>query len=268
MDEVTVFTCGPEPEDIFSAVYDAWASGLGHDHVELAVWTEEMQTRLFAVYRPVERDLEKAEKVARSVRRRISAQAWNGIYQAALSFSPDRADAVYRFLIRGFQVGPDVISRLQDPAVYRLFELSRKVGRESHLFLEFVRFEQWPDGMLFARLAPKCNVLPVIAPHFAGRLSGEDWMIYDETRRRAAVHPAGQNWFLMDLAESGWEECFPEELDQNPHSLRSGPADREKWEDLWRTFVKSIAIESRVNPSLQRNLMPLWYRKHMTEHLK
>lgn len=264
LDEVTIFTCGPEPEDIFTAVYDAWASGLGHERVELAVETEAMQTRLFAAYRPVKRDAEKAEKVARSVRHRISADAWHGIYQAALSFSPDRADAVYRFLVRGFQVGPDIVYRLQDAAVCRLFELSRKVGREGHLFLEFARFEQWQNGMLFARLAPKCNVLPIVAPHFAGRLSGEDWVIYDETRQRAAVHPAGQSWFLTDMKESGWEAFFPGVPDREKRLLSY---DGEDWENLWRTFVDHIAIESRVNPSLQRNLMPLWYRKHMTEHL-
>lgn len=264
---MTIFLCGPDPEDIFTAVYDAWASRLGHDRVALEVEAENRQSRLFASYRRVERDEEKAEKVARSVWRKISPEAYHGIYQAALSFEADRADAIYRFLVRGFQVGAGVIDRLQEPAVCRVFELSRRVGRESHLFLEFARFAQWENGVLFGRLAPKCNVLPVIAPHFDGRLSGESWILYDETRCRAAVHPAGGSWFLMDAADSGWEELFArqEEERREPSMV---PTDGQAWEDLWRGFVKSIAIEPRVNPGLQRNLMPLWYRKHMTEHQK
>lgn len=264
----TVFVCGPEPEDIFSAVYDAWASRLGHGHVELEIGEENWQGQLFSEYRRVERDSEKAQKVARSVNSRISPEAYHGIYQAALSFSADRAEAIYRFLIRGFQMGARVTDCLQDPAVGRVFELSRRVGREGHLFLEFARFVQWDNGVLFARLEPKSNILPIIAPHFAGRLSGEDWIIFDAVRHRAAVHPAGRSWFLMDTADSGWDDMFDRPAGEGEITIANAGGDGAVWEDLWRSFVKTIAIEARVNPGLQRNLMPLWYRKNMTEHQK
>lgn len=253
---MTVFLCGPEPEDIFTAVYDAWASRLGHDNVRLEIDSEQRQMGLFCQYISVERDLNKAEKVSRSIAHKISSEAYYGVYRAALSFEPDRADAIYRFLIEGFRVGADVIHRLQHPAVCRVFELSRKVGNERHLFLGFTRFVQWSNGVLFARLAPKCNVLPLVAPHFDDRMSGEHWMIYDEIRHKAAVHPAGGSWFMVDTVDAGWEEWM--------QSMDDG----QQWEDLWRTFVEHIAIEPRRNPGLQRNLMPLWYRKNMTEHQK
>lgn len=254
LEMTTVFLCGPEPEDIFTAVYDAWASRLGHDHVRLEIESQEQQMGLFCQYRRVSRDLDKAEKVGRSIARKISWEAYHGVYRAALSFEKDRADAIYRFLVEGFRVGASVIHRLQHPAVCRVFELSRKVGNETHLFLGFTRFVQWDSGVLFARLAPKCNVLPLVAPHFNDRMSGENWMIYDENHHKMAVHPAGGHWFLVETMETGWEEQL--------QSLHDG----EEWEDLWRTFVTHIAIEPRRNAALQRNLMPLWYRKNMTEH--
>ena len=229
---------------------------------------------LFCQYCLVTRDLEKAEKVSRSVARKISPEAYWGIYRASLSFEADRADAIYRFLIEGFRVGADVIHRLQHPAVCRVFELSRKVGNETHLFLGFTRFVQWDNGVLFSRLAPKCNVLPLVAPHFDDRMSGENWIIYDETRHKAAVHPADGRWFLVDTVEVGWEEMLRQEKHNSPglrpagRRLTSGQLnDGEVWEQLWRTFVDGIAIEPRRNPGLQRNLLPLWYRKNMTEHL-
>ena len=126
--DVTVFLCGPEPEDIFTAVYDAWASRLGHDNVRLEIDSLQRQLGIFCQYVSVARDLSKAEKVSRSVARKISPEAYAGIYQAALSFEADRADAIYRFLVEGFRVGANVIHRLQHPAVRRVFELSRKVG--------------------------------------------------------------------------------------------------------------------------------------------
>lgn len=271
---MTVFLCGPEPEDIFTAVYDAWASRLGHDNVRLEILEEEQQMGLFCQYRLVTRDLEKAKKVSRSVARKISSEAYWGMYRAALSFEPDRADAIYRFLIEGFRVGADVIHRLQHPAVCRVFELSRKVGNETHLFLGFTRFVQWDNCVLFARLAPKCNVLPLVAPHFNDRMSGENWILYDETRHKAAVHPAGSGWLMVDTAEVGWEEMLRQQTDHGSGLRPSGRRlvsgqddDGGSWEQLWRTFVDSIAIEPRRNPKLQRNLLPLWYRKNMTEHM-
>ena len=35
--------------------------------------------------------------------------------------------------------------------------------------------------------------------------------------------------------------------------------------DLWKDFFNTIGIKERANYQCQRNLMPLWYRKHMTE---
>ena len=252
--DVTVFLCGPEPEDIFTAVYDAWASRLGHDHVRLEIDSPQRQIGLFCQYVSVVRDLEKAEKVSRSIARKISWEAYSGVYRAALSFEADRADAIYRFLVEGFRVGANVIHRLQHPAVCRVFELSRKVGNETHLFLGFTRFCQWKNGVLFARLAPKCNVLPLVAPHFDDRMSEENWVIYDEIRGKAAVHTAGGSWFMVDTVDAGWKEWL--------QSMDDGS----QWEELWRTFVEHIVIEPRRNPGLQRNLLPLWYRKNMTEH--
>jgi len=251
-EEKTIFICGPEPDDIFTAVYDAWASRLGHENVELEI-EGEREPRLFARYMPVERDREKAEKVARSVKKKLSMEAYHGIYRASLSFRPERAEVVYRFLVLAFAVGPDAVYRLQEPAAARLFELSRKVANESHYFLEFTRFAQWENGTLFAKIRPKCNVLSMVAPHFDNRLSGESWIIYDEGRRKAAVHPAGGSWFLVDTRECGL--C----------DVPSGQTDGSSWAELWRTFVRNIAITPRENRGLQRGMLPLWYRKNMTE---
>jgi len=37
--------------------------------------------------------------------------------------------------------------------------------------------------------------------------------------------------------------------------------------DLWKAFFETIAIKERANSDLQRNNMPLHYRKHVTEFL-
>ena len=34
---------------------------------------------------------------------------------------------------------------------------------------------------------------------------------------------------------------------------------------LWKSFFHAIGIEQRRNPKCQRTMMPLWYRRNMTE---
>lgn len=40
---------------------------------------------------------------------------------------------------------------------------------------------------------------------------------------------------------------------------------RDRFEQLWSQYFKTIAIEERYNPRCQNNLIPKWYRKNMVE---
>ena len=62
MGEKTIFLCEDSTDGIFTGVYDAWASRLGHGNVKLAL-KEDMNYELFARYLEVEPDGEKAGKV-------------------------------------------------------------------------------------------------------------------------------------------------------------------------------------------------------------
>ena len=39
----------------------------------------------------------------------------------------------------------------------------------------------------------------------------------------------------------------------------------DEYTDMWKIFFETIAIKQRYNPECQRNLMPVWMRKHVTE---
>lgn len=71
---MTIFLCDDTMEGIFTAVYDAWASRLGHANVKLQVRGGTME--LFADYRETETDMEKAEKVARTIKRELGEEGW------------------------------------------------------------------------------------------------------------------------------------------------------------------------------------------------
>lgn len=248
----TIFTCLDQFDDMMTCVYDAWASRLGHSNVRLK--TDPIgNLELFCEYRRTESDVSKTASVIRTIHRKISPKAYTMVYCAAMSDQEDKLDVIYRFLILGFHYGPSVIERLQEPAVMRLFELDRKVRNESHYFREFIRFASLPNQVLVSHIAPKSNVLTLVAPHFADRMPSENWMIIDDTRRLAIVHPADANYYLTPLSE------------QDMHLLSRKTED--PFVDLWKEFFDAIGIKERFNPRCQRNMLPLWYRKNMTEFM-
>lgn len=248
------FLCEESIEGIFTGIYDAWASGLGHENVKILL-RNQYEPELFFEYEEIIPEKDKAEKVARSIRKKISPSAFRAVYQAAMSWEEDRADAIYRFLVEGFRRGACIVQMLQLPAAARIFSLSRAVANEAHRFLQFVRFEQLDNGVLFASISPKSQVLTLIAPHFEERYSGENWIIYDRTRGEAAVHEALNPYVMAKISEK----------DADDFLARYGKEDG--YTDLWKTFFKAVGIKERENYRCQRNFLPLWYRKHMTEFL-
>ena len=129
----------------------------------------------------------------------MSEEAYIRLYRTALHKSPERADCILRFIAVGLQHGRSAIKMLQDPAVYRIFTLDRCVGREALSQKEFVRFERLPSGIYFSKIGPESQVLELIAGYFADRIPDENWIIYDEVHRTAAVYAAQSGFWVLRL---------------------------------------------------------------------
>ncbi len=250
---MTVFVCKEEVEDIWCGIYDAWMSRLGHKNVRLE--PEGRDRELFCEYRQVVTDMEKAEKVIDSIRQKLSEELYETVYRAALSEDPDRADKIYRFLIYAFAMGVKVMDCLQIPAVFQVFQMVRYLSREYTHIIEFTRFSQMEEGILFGKIAPKNDLLALVSLHFSDRLSGENWILYDCNRKKAAVHQADKGWAIVRADTVWWQERLNKKTDE------------ECYENLWKTFHRSIAIAQRTNLKCQQNMLPLRFRPYMTEFL-
>ena len=159
---MTIFTCEDHFDAMMTCVYEAWASRLGHSNVKLK--TEPIgNLELFCNYRHVDTDSEKTARVIRSIKSKISYQAYLMIYEAAMSDAEDKLDIIYRFIVAGFHYGAHVVDFLQEPVIMRMFELKRKVGNEAHSHIEFIRFANMPGNVLVSHIEPKSNVLTLVA---------------------------------------------------------------------------------------------------------
>ncbi len=249
---MTVFVCRDSLEGILCGVYDAWTSRLGHANVALEV-EGRGNLRMFCEYRQVEETEEKTEKVVRSIRKKAGQEAYEMVFRAALSREEEKADRIYRFLIYALNYKGDITGMLQIPAVYELFHMNRNVGNEAHLLIEFARFSQTREGVLLCTVGPKNDVIILMAPHFADRLSMENWIIYDQGRKKAIVHKAGAGWMVVQTETEEWK-----------NRLEAG-SDQKEFEELWKTFHTTIAIKERTNYVCQRGHLPLRFRPYMTE---
>ena len=249
-----VYVCSDSVTGIFSGIYDAWKSG--RDASECGIALKGMvEQELFCEYTQVEETEKKALAVERLIRRHLGALSYESIYYAMLSEDAGKADAVLKTMMAAKYI-PDstrIMEHLSDPDVEKVFELSRNVGNESHVFIEFVRFRELENGVLYSKIEPKNRVLTCIAPHFADRLTIENWMIYDATHQEFVVHEAKKQWVLVSGEEIS--------------SDMTGRFSKQEYEceRLWNSFCHTIAIESRRNPKCQMTHLPLKYRKNLVE---
>ncbi|HPB67380.1 MAG TPA: TIGR03915 family putative DNA repair protein [Candidatus Omnitrophota bacterium] len=171
------------------------------------------------------------------------------IFYTYLSDVPQRGMLAYRYLIFVFEHGHQAGRFLSEEAVSRVEDLSYKVSREAHRLKGFVRFKELADGVLYAAVEPDHNILPLISSHFVKRMRRERWVIHDVRRHLAAVNGDGV-CRLVDIQLV----CSP---------VYSG--EEYDYQRLWREYFKTIAIESRLNPRLQRQFLPRRYWKYLVE---
>ena len=248
-----VYICQDTITGIFSAIHDAWMENRNGDS-GIAL-RGEMMTQLFCEYTEVEENEQKSIAVEHLIKKNLGYNAYWDIYHALLSDNCEKADAVYHAMLDARQIrdSKKIMEHLSNPYVAKVFELSRKVGNEAHIFTEFIRFRELENSVLFSEIAPKSQVLTCIADHFADRFPLENWMVYDQTHEIFLAHQAGKKWVLVRGEALNLEAAG-----------RISEAE-EKFEHLWKTFCKSISIDERKNPNLQRGHVPIRYRQHMTE---
>ncbi|MCM1057227.1 MAG: TIGR03915 family putative DNA repair protein [Firmicutes bacterium] len=248
---MTVYRCEDSLESIFTAIYLSYEENRDAKDTYLALDDDPM---LFAEDVRIQPDPARAVKVMRTLERRFGEEDYLRVCEALASTDREKAQAVYRTVVKGLDercARGHLFDDLADCYVMQTFSMARKADREINHLREFLRFQELENGILYARIGPKCNALTFLMPHFADRLPIENFVIYDSTRELFGIHPARQQWYLL----SG-EEAEPR-LRYSEEEMR--------YQELFRHFCRTISIKERENLKLQRNLLPLRFREYMIE---
>ncbi len=233
-------------EGILTAVFEAFYRKEAPD----AILTEEgLQQELFASYSYIQTDPAKSDRVYSSIWRNISEDALKNVYHTFLSEEPDAGTLIYRYLKLGWKMGSSVDMFLSNDTVFKIMDINRRLGFEVHRLKGFVRFRQVGEGIYYSTISPDNNIVELLAPHFAERLSDQRWIIHDVRREIAALYNL-KEWIVSEFSAG-----------EIP-----GVTDEEKlYSKLWKRFFTTLEIPSRKNSKLQRQLLPRRYWEHLTE---
>ncbi len=200
--------------------------------------------------RQVTADQGRARRLYAALSRRVSPAFQKLIARGFLTCLPEKELALLTLIRRGLREGDRVRLDLSDPVMARVNLALTKMWTEWDHLKGFVRFSEL-DSVLVGEIEPKNRVLPLLAPHFAARYSGERLALYDRTHHEIFLSDRGR-WKLLPAED-----------------FRMGPAGsgERAYRAMWRRYYDTIAIEGRTNPKCQSTHLPKRYRHVMTEFL-
>lgn len=187
--------------------------------------------------------------------------------RASLHRAPDRYLLLYRVLWR-LQREPALRRDLLDADLMRLRQLARAVARDAYKMRAFVRFRPValhedesshasaadsapaPEAaacvLHIAWYLPEHDVLPSVAPWFARRFAGMDWLILTPTR--------SARWY-----------CARQALQHGPGAPAESAPPPDTGEALWRTYYRHTFNPDRLNLRQMQQHMPRKYWAQLPE---
>ncbi|MBM7854562.1 putative DNA metabolism protein [Desulfohalotomaculum tongense] len=204
---------------------------------------------LFAQVEEIDTDEIKADKVFQAIKNKISPTALRRVFYAFLSEITGVELLIYRYLQLGWKVGRDIDRHLTDHRVAMIHKISQKVGLEKHRLLGLIRFRKLKGEIYYAPIEPDYNIVSLVAPHFARRLSDQNWVIHDRKRDVAVLY--NQKEWVMTVLDPGRDYVLAEE---------------EKYcQQMWKNYFRSASVPGRTNLKLQRQFMPTRYWRYLIE---
>ncbi|MCM1355208.1 MAG: TIGR03915 family putative DNA repair protein [Staphylococcus sp.] len=204
-------------------------------------------------------DEAKSRRVWKKLTSVLSKGACSALTAAFLTDNGEFPLLALRFVSRAVTSERNIEGDFSDPAVVAVLKECRRVRGEAHRLLQFVRFQKAVDGTYFSMIEPLFDVLPFAVSHFADRFADQPFIIYDRIRDYG-YHSDGDGLRRITLHDEGAYHLATGRLADELMA-----PDERLYQQLWRCYVKSIAIRERTNPRKQRQDMPVRFWKYLTE---
>jgi len=215
------------------------------------------QKPLFGNHDTIITEPEKANRVWKGLKNKMTAQELRRFYYAFLSEIPTVENTLYNAISYVFSAKQNVASDFGNKYILEVSKLTKNVSREKHRMEAFIRFKLTKDDIYFANIEPDFNVLPLITNHFKKRYADQKWLIYDLSRKYGIYY----NLETVEIVKM--------ELDKNFDATKTDSdifaAVELEFQQLWKGYFNSTNIKSRKNMKLHIQHVPKRYWKYLSE---
>lgn len=252
---IQVFTYNNTFEGFLTVVFECYARNAFPADIRPR---NKQQRNIFAEYIHIEADAQKAGRVWKGIRGKIYNKNRDLPFYAFLSEADGIEMKIFRFIKRLFSGQCDIDADFSDPDVLFLNQVARKVKQEGMRVLQFVRFQHTKEGLYFCGIEPRYDVIPLAINHYKRRFSNQKWVIYDLKRDYGIYY---------DLAQAQEIVLTQKQFDRINGEVQENLLDEGEafYQQLWKTYFKSINIKERKNLRLQRQYMPQRFWKYLPE---
>ena len=254
---MTIFVYDKTFEGLLTAVFDAYSR---RSFPDLLLAEGEPFPLFYDEAVTIYTDDDKVDRVWKGLQKKISATALSVITVTWLSELPQADLLLFRYIRKAIDAPRTIELNFGDPDVLEVAKIWKKVTNERLRVMQFLRFQKAADGTFFAAVKPIDNVLPLTLSHLTDRFADQCWLIYDLQREY------GYYYDLKETTEVRFEEKEAHLL-SGLLSEELMDADEKLFQQMWKTYFKSIAIKERLNPKLHRQHMPARFWKYMPEKL-
>jgi len=216
-----------------------------------------VQRTLFSTIYEVDTDKQKASRVWNGLKKKTSKQTCQKIYRAFLSEEKDVEMLIFNFICYCISGPEKAHENFGNVYVLEIDQLSRKVGKEAHYAIMFIRMEKTEDGFYLGRFEPKYDIFPLIIKHFSDRYADQEWLLYDVKRNYG---------YYYDTQVAEKIEINNPQL-RYDESLWTSHQDEEElaYQEAWKGYYDSLTIKERKNKKLQMQHMPKRFWKYLPE---
>lgn len=240
----TIYLYDGTYDGLLSCVFESFASR----EIPADILCHDTEQTFLHPVKHIETNSEYSNRVSNSISIKISAEAEDFIQCSFLTCLPNKEILILKFFYLGYRYGKGVLRHLTDDTINTLFKAVKHLKNEAHLLSGFIRFSVH-NQILVSMIKPKNEVLPLLKDHFCQRYPNESFMIYDENHHMALIYRPFQSVIVpidnFEISRPDDQEIF--------------------YQQLWKLFYDSIAIEGRFNPKCRMSHMPKRYWDYMTE---
>lgn len=241
-----IYICDGSIEGLLSCIYESYYS---KNSVYDIVTKGNFQSNFAYIYKTIETNYANAQRVSDAIRTKISNLTFNCTVNTWLSDVPMRGYHILEYIRMGFSMGNSVNNLFTHDNVAFVKKTNQRVEFEMHRFLGICRFSKTTENIYLSTISPDHNILPLIANHFANRLSTERLIIYDEKRKNAVLSDKGK-WIIVNDAKIDIGNISRDEV---------------MFREMWKRYFDTIAIKERTNKKLQRQFVPVRYQDNIIE---